>query len=371
MDRWDAVVIGGGIAGVSAAFELTQSGLRTTLLEMESQLAYHTTGRSAALYLENYGHPAVRPLSRASRPIFERPAWADQPLIGEQRGAITVATSRQMEALARQEQEAAAAGTSTRMLTGEEAAALVPALRPIEAALWEPGASDIDVAATHQMYVRGLRRNGGEIRTSSPVTGLAVDGDGWQLACDEDRLRTRFVVDAAGAWGDAVAGLAGVTPIGLTPMRRTAFMVTGPPGSSGWPLVIGAGHDFYFKPDGPQLLCSPSEEEPAEPGDPRPRETDIARAIERINEITTLDIRSVRSSWTGLRTFAPDRSMVIGEAPEAPGFFWLVGQGGTGIETAPAAAQLLASLVTRGEAPDHLAHVQLDALTPGRLRPPA
>lgn len=369
MESWDAVVIGGGIAGVSAAFELSRGGLRTLVVEMEAQLAYHTTGRSAALYLENYGHTAVRPLSRASRPIFESPEWAEHPLIGEQRGAITVATSDQLALLARQEQEAASAGTATRMLTSEEARTLVPALRPIEAALWEPGASDIDVAGTHQMYVRGLRRNGAGIRTDSPVLGLDPAGDAWVVVCGEERLRARFVVDAAGAWGDVVAGLAGIEPIGLTPMRRTAFMVSAPPGSNGWPLVIGAGHDFYFKPDGPQLLCSPSEEEPAEPGDPRPREEDIAIAIERINQVTTLDIRSVRSAWTGLRTFAPDRSMVIGPEPGAPGFFWLVGQGGTGIETAPAAAQLIASLVIRGEAPEHLAHLDLAALTPARLRP--
>jgi D-arginine dehydrogenase len=370
METWDAVVVGGGIAGVSAGFELARAGWKTLILEMERQLAFHTTGRSAALYLENYGHPAVRPLSRASRPIFESPPWAEHPLIGRRRGAITVATDSQLGELGRQAEEAAAAGTTTRMLTGEEAVELVPALRQdrVAAALWEPGAADLDVAGTHQMYVQGVRRHGGEIRRQAPVTGLVGDDGGWQVMCASRSLRTRVVVNAAGAWGDHVAELAGVPPVGLVPMRRTVFMVGSPPNAIDWPLVIGAGHDFYFKPDGPQLLCSPSEEEPAEPGDPRPHEEDIVLAIERINTVTTLDIRSVRSSWTGLRTFAPDRSMVIGEDPAASGFFWLVGQGGTGIETAPAAAQLLSSLVIDGVAPDHLAQVSLAALAPGRLR---
>ncbi len=371
MERWDAVVVGGGIAGVAAAAELAAGSMRVLLVEQEPQLAFHTTGRSAALYLENYGHPAIRPLSRASRPVFGSPPpdVADGPLFGEVRGALTVAEEGHEEELDEQQRSGQEAGTVVHRLDPADAVRRVPALRPdrVVGALWEPDATDIDVSATHQMYVRLLRKAGGEVRTSTPVSALEHQGETWVLTAGEDRIRAARIVNAAGAWGDQVAGLAGLRPVGLTPMRRTAFMVGGPPDSEHWPLVIGAGHDYYFKPDGPQLLCSPSEEEPDLPGDPRPREEDIARAIERINDVTTLGIRSVRSSWTGQRTFAPDRAMVIGPDPEAPSFLWLVGQGGTGIQTAPAAARLLAGLAVRGTPPGDLAHVDVAALSPGRF----
>lgn len=371
MDHWDVVVIGGGIAGVSAAAELATRSARVLLLERESQLAYHTTGRSAALYLENYGHPAIRPLSRASRSMFASPPpdVAEGPLFGEARGALTVGEAGHEGELDQQLLAGEASGTPVQRISAADAIARVPALRPekVIGALWEPDATDIDVAGTHQMYVRSLRRSGGEIRTSMPVTGLRLQDGAWSVACGGDRLMARHVVDAAGAWGDQVAALAGLRPVGLTPMRRTAFMVAGSTEGLHWPLVIGAGHDYYFKPDGPQLLCSPSEEEPEEPGDPRPREEDIAFAIERINQVSKLGIRSVRSSWTGQRTFSPDRAMVIGPDPEAPSFHWLVGQGGTGIQTAPAAARLLAGLALDGSPPTDLAHVEVGALSPGRF----
>ncbi len=371
MERWDAIVIGGGIAGVSAAAELAARSARVVVLERESQLAYHTTGRSAALYLENYGHPAIRPLSRASRTIFSSPpdGLTDGALFGEVRGALTVAEAGHEHELDEQLRSGAQAGTVVHRISVAEALDRVPVLRKelVVGALWEPDATDIDVAGTHQMYVRALRRAGAEIRTSTPVTGLDGGDGGWVVTSGTERFLGRMVVNAAGAWGDQVAALAGLKPVGLTPMRRTAFMVAGSADGADWPLVIGAGHDYYFKPDGSQLLCSPSEEEPDAPGDPRPREEDIALAIERINEVTTLAIRSVRSSWTGLRTFAPDRAMVIGPDPDAPSFHWLVGQGGTGIQTAPAAAMLMAGIALDGSPPDHLSHIDAPALSPGRF----
>lgn len=372
MDTFDGVVVGGGIAGVSVGFELAQRGYRILLLEMERHLAQHTTGRSAALHAEAHGHPAVQPLTHASRSVFESPPdLTDVPLAGERRGILTIAGAAQMAHLAEEAEAARAAGHTTHLLDGTKAVQRVPVLRPdwVAGALWQPDAFDIDVAATHQMYVRGIRLHGGEIRTRSPVTALAGDGSGgWTVTSGSERWRAGVVVDAAGAWGDRVAQMAGVAAVGLIPKRRTAFMVGSQPDRAHWPLVWSAGGDFYFKPDGVQLLCSLAEEEPSEPGDPRPREEDIALAIQRINLATTLDIGSVRSSWTGLRTFAPDGGMVIGAEPGAPGFYWLVGQGGSGIGSAPAAAQLLASLIVDGVAPAHLAHVDLDALGPSRLR---
>ena len=212
----------------------------------------------------------------------------------------------------------------------------MPALRSdlIEAASWEPAAADMDVAAIHQAFVRQLRQNDGTIATSSPVTELD-HGRIWTVTAGDSRFEADIIVNAAG-----------VPSLGLIPKRRTAFMVTGPPQSERWPLVTDVGHTFYFKPDGPQLLCSPADETPSEPCDAKPDPVDISLAIERINAISTLEIRSVRSSWAGLRTFAPDDSMVIGFEPGFDGFFWLAGQGGTGIQTAPAAARLAAGMMS-------------------------
>jgi D-arginine dehydrogenase len=178
------------------------------------------------------------------------------------------------------------------------------------------------------------------------------------------------VVNASGAWGDLVAGLAGIEPIGLQPMRRTAFMVPGDAACADWPFVVDIEERFYFRPDGAQFLCSLAEETLSPPIDPRPEMADIAIAIDRINEATTLGIRTVSSQWTGLRTFAPDREMVIGPEPGTPGFFWLVGQGGTGIQTSPACGALVAALVTGTPPPPELdaAGIDPDQYSPDRFR---
>ncbi|HEY5649894.1 MAG TPA: FAD-dependent oxidoreductase [Acidimicrobiia bacterium] len=347
--RVDVVVIGGGIAGVSVAAELS-TNRAVTLLEGESTLAYHTTGRSAALFFGSYGHPDTLPLTRLSHEWFENPP-TDHPVLSL-RGALTVAFSGDLPELE---------GGIT--ISGSEAVDLVPVLdgTRLIGAVWEPDAADMDVAAIHQAYVRILRSNGGEIVTSARVT-LLERGSPWRITTAAGTWEADIVVNAAGAWGDEVAMMAGLAPVGLVPKRRTAFMVTAPPNSERWPLVTDAGHHFYFKPDGLQLLCSPADETPSEPCDARPQDVDIALAIERINEATTLGIRSIRSSWAGLRTFAPDGSMVIGPDPDDETFFWLVGQGGTGIQTAPAAAQLAAGLID-GDPP-----MSGDPFDPARFR---
>ena len=241
-----------------------------------------------------------------------------------------------------------ASGAGSELLTGERAVELAPALRPeaVAAGLWEPSARDLDVAGLHQAFVRIARRHGTEIRTTASVTAIERKNSGWSVATGDETTSCAVVVNAAGAWGDQVAAMAGVEPVGLQPMRRTAFMVPGRDEYAHWPMVVDTDQRFYFKPDGVQILCSLAEEEPSPPTDPKPRTEDVALAIERINAATHLGIRTVNSQWTGLRTFAPDRELVIGEEPSAPGFFWLVGQGGTGIQTSPAYGSLLASLVT-------------------------
>ena len=368
----DFVVIGGGIAGVSATAHLAPHG-SVMLLEMESSMAYHTTGRSAALFVLNYGAEGSRPLAHASQSFLEKPPEdsADGPLL-EDRGLLWVGTSEQMPDLERLAAEGQASGAASRLIDVDEVASLVPVVRRdvVAGGLFEPSAWDIDVARLHQAFVRIARQQGAEIRTDSPVTAIERTGSGWAVHAGGSRVECDVVVNTSGAWGDDVARMAGVPPIGLVPMRRTAFMVPGDKTYSDWPMIVDADQNFYFKADGVQLLCSLAEEEPSEPGDARPRMEDVALAIDRINATTTLGIRSVNSQWVGLRTFAPDRDLVVGEEPTAPGFFWLVGQGGTGIQTSPAYGELLACQVLDVELPRDLAEAGVDPVTthPSRFR---
>lgn len=373
MRRADVVVIGGGIAGVSAGHFISASGRSVVLVETEQALAHHTTGRSAALYFGSYGHATVRPLSRASHGFLHSPPGdlVEAPLLSP-RGALTVARPHQLATVDDAVETGSALGVTVERLSPEAAAELVPVLRTdlLAAAAWEPGAADIDVAALHQAFVRGMRREGAEVRTGAPVTGLSRAGGRWHVDGPGGQVECETVVNAAGAWCDVVASMAGVPPIGLVPKRRTAFMVPGDPEWSRWPLVADADHDFYFKPDGVQLLCSPGDETPTEPSDARADPLDVALAIDRINEATTLGIRTVRSAWAGLRSFAPDGGMVVGFDPSVDGFLWLAGQGGTGIQTAPAAGMLAADLVGGGPMRPELAGHGVDpgALSVDRLR---
>lgn len=370
MSDFDVIVIGGGMAGISVAYELAATH-RVVVTEAEAQLAAHSTGRSAAILIPSYGSETARPLTVASQAFLldPPPGFTDMPFMSN-RGALWIARPDQATSLEPVAAAAEEAGTQAIPLSAEEAVEMVPVLRPdrLHGALWEPDALDMDVAAIHQSYVRGLRQRKGEVVTSAPVSRIQRQGSAWVVEAGDHELTASILVNATGAWGDVIARLAGVTPVGLQPMRRTAFMVGGKDEWVKWPMVIDADHEFYFKPDGPQLLCSPADETPTDPGDARPDPLDVALAIERINEATTLEIRSVRSEWAGLRTFAPDRSLVIGPDPEVPEFVWMVGQGGTGIQAAPATAQLTAALV-RGEGmPGHIAEAGLDlsAVSPDR-----
>jgi D-arginine dehydrogenase len=241
-------------------------------------------------------------------------------------------------------------------------------MRPawLSGGLHEPSGADIDVAGLHQAFVRIARTHDSEIVKGAPVAAIARRNGQWVVRSGDREIEADSVINAAGAWGDRIAALAGVEPLGLQPMRRTAFMVPGSEDSASWPMVVEATEQFYFRPDGVQFLCSLAEETPSEPMDARPRMEDVALAIDRINEATTFGIRSVSSQWAGLRTFAPDRDLVIGEDPTAPGFHWLVGQGGIGIQTSPAYGKLLACLITDEPLPEHFSAVGVD---PARTSP--
>lgn len=370
----DVVVIGGGIAGVAAAAFLAPHA-SVEVLESEPTLAYHTSGRSAALLVEEYGSTGSRPLVKAARPFLDSPppGSVDNPLLSDR--SFMWVSGKGTDTLAALEERAAIAqgrGARCELMTPDQVITHVPAMRPdwLDGGLYEPTAADIDVAGLHQAFVRIARSHDAQVHTSSPVTAIERSGGGWSIHSGEKVVSADLVVNAAGAWGDRVAGMAGVTPIGLQPMRRTAFMVSGSESSSSWPMVVEANEQFYFRPDGVQFLCSLAEETPSEPMDARARMEDVALAIDRINEATTLGIRSVNSQWTGLRTFAPDRDLVIGEDPTAPGFHWLVGQGGTGMQTSPAYGELLACLALDLSLPDHFASVGVDPerTSPARFR---
>jgi D-arginine dehydrogenase len=372
---YDVAVVGGGIAGVSAACELAEAGLSTALVEREDQLAHHTTGRSAAVYLESLGSPVVQALTGSSRADYL--AAPDRFAVGT--GIDPLLTPRPMLMIAAAEQLAALESElivtpSLRRLDPTEALALCPALRPerLAGAAIEEDAADIDVMGLHDGYRRLLVATGGHILRSWPIVGIEPAGRGWRLRSPDSSIDVAAVVIAAGAWCDQVAALAGARPIGLTPLRRTIAVCRLPDPSAlhrETPMVTDAADTFYFRPEGPHALCSPADETPSEPVDARPDELDVALAIDRINQATTLGLRSVVTTWAGLRTFAPDRVPVVGQDPDIPNLWWLAGQGGYGIQTAPAMARCLVSLLLgRGLPADLIARgVEENQLAPGRF----
>lgn len=362
-------VLGGGMAGVSIAYELCAT-TDVILIEREAQLAVHTTGRSAAMYLASYGNETVRRLTAASRSDFDQlEQILDTPPLLTLRPLLWVADTDTNSASGLAAAEAAGA----RRIDVDQALMLWPALRRdrIAAAAVDDGAMDIDVLGLHQGYVRGLRSRGGEIVRSASGT-VHRDGDGWRVGTGDGQVIVDVVVNAGGAWADEIAVAAGVRPVGLRPLRRTLFTspVQWPTSIEGWPLLVDALERWYVKPEsGGQVLASPADETPSEPCDARPDPLEVARALDDINAATGLGLRSVRSSWAGLRTFAADRSPVVGYAPDAPGFFWFAGQGGYGIQMAPALARVGAALLLDGDLPEDVATRGLTAtcLGPGRF----
>lgn len=365
MSQYDVIVIGGGIAGVSIGYELSKDR-SVCLLEMESTLAFHTTGRSAATFLETYGGPEIRALTTGSREFLENPPEHFEPQLMTSRPLLQFAKAGRGQVIEQLHADVLPLVPDAELLEPDQMADLFPVLREgaVERGMYEPGAMELDVHAIHQGYMRGFRAQGGEIVKSAPVTGLSHGADGWTVTSADGETRTAaVVVNAAGAWGDVVAELAGAKQIGLMPLRRTIFMVASPSGADTKDLPIFGDIDqsFYVKPEGEQFLCSPADETPQLPSDAKPDELEIARALDEINAATTLNARSVSSSWAGLRSFVPDRNFVVGFDPEVDGFFWFVGQGGYGIQTAPASARNGAALVRGEGVPDDLVARGLDA----------
>jgi D-arginine dehydrogenase len=368
---FDFVVVGAGMAGLSVAAELSRSA-RVAVLERESQPGYHATGRSAALFSELYGNATIRALTRASRSfLFEPPAgFAVHPLV-EPRGTLYFAAVDELAALDALGVSLGADAKPMR-LDAAQTQAKLPVFKPGYAggSLYEEGSVDIDVAALLQGYAAICKRQRASLHFDSPVEAFERDGAQWRVRSAHATLRAPVVVNAAGAWGDAIARLAGVAPVGLVPKRRTAVTIDVPGGLSAqnWPAAVHAAETFYFKPDAGRLLLSPADETPSEPCDAQPEELDIAIAVDKFQTASGSAVRRLHSRWAGLRSFVADKTPVVGFDDHAPGFFWLVGQGGYGIQTAPAMARAASALAQRADLPaDLLAQgVSVDALASGR-----
>ncbi len=363
---FDAVVIGAGIAGASAAAALA-ADRRVALIEAEEQAGYHSTGRSAAIWVLNYGPADVRALTRLSRGFFESPPadFAETALM-RRRPVLFLARPEQVPELDR----FLADSTGVRPLAVAEAGALVPALRPgyAAAAAIEADAFDMDVAAIHQGFLRQLRARGGTLALRQRAGRIERRDGAWQVAASGGAVfRAPVVVDAAGAWADEVASMAGIRPLRLIPCRRTAAIIDPSPRDvSDWPLILDVGHGWYARPEArTQLMVSPADETPTHPHDVRPEEIDVALGIDRMQQALDIEVRRVERSWAGLRTFTQDGSLAFGWDRRAPGFFWCAGQGGYGIQTSPAAGRLVADLIA-GRDPGAAAIVA--AVDPNRFR---
>ncbi len=343
----DIAVIGAGMAGASLAAELAPHA-RVLLLEAEDAPGYHATGRSAAFWEECYGGPGVVPLTRASGTYLAEHGFLSP------RGALYVGRAQDRAAMAAFRESYAGTGVTIKPLAPEALAARVPHIRPEwSEALHQPACADIDVAGLHQHYLARARRHGVAIACRASVAGIVREAGAWTITVARgESLRAACVVNAAGAWADEIARAAGVRPVGIAPFRRTvAVLRVDPPAPADLPLVIDVGGSFYFKPDNGRLWLSPHDEIPSAPCDAAPEELDVALAIDRFQTVTDWRIVAVERRWAGLRSFAPDRMPVYGFDPAAEGFFWFAGQGGFGIQTAPAAARLGAQVLL-GQAPD-------------------
>ena len=370
----DIVIVGAGIAGASAAYALAPRA-RLIVLEREERPGYHSTGRSAALFSATYGNAPVRALARAGRTFLESPppGFATHPILAP-RGSLVYGDPGQRDALAARCDDWRATGTEVRLLSGAEVRALVPPLRETvaEVGILEPGARDIDVDALHQGFLRGARAGGVTFTMGAELRAAEFGGGSWRLVTSAGELRAPVLVNAAGAWADDVARIAGVAPLGIQPLRRTAviFECARFGGPQSWPMAVNAGETLYFKSDAGRFLASPADQTPSPPCDAQPEEIDVATLIDRLERETLFEVKRLTAKWAGLRSFAADRTPVCGFDPRQPAFFWLAGQGGYGIKTSPALSALAAALILRRGVPAALADEGVDpqALAPARLR---
>ena len=376
MQSADVIVVGGGIAGAGAAYEIAAFA-SVVLLERETHCGYHSTGRSAASFTENYGNSLVRRLAIASRAFLSTPphGFCEHALLRPQ-PVITIARSDQLLLLQQQLDQARALVPSITRIAPAEVLARVPILRAdyVTDAFVEPHAMEIDVHGLHQGYLKGARVRGVRVVVDAGVTAVEHRSERWWVTTPAGIFAAPLIVNAAGAWADLIAIMAGVRPIGLVPKRRTAFTLPVPAGldSRNWPMIDDVAEEFYFKPDAGQLFVSPGDATPSAPLDAYPDDLDVAAGVERLERATLINVTRVSRSWAGLRTFARDASPVAGLDGSASGFCWLAGQGGFGIKTSPALSRACAALVRGQPLPDEFGRLGIGAhdLSPDRLREP-
>jgi D-arginine dehydrogenase len=369
----DFLVIGCGMAGAAIASHLSRQA-SVLVLEMEDQPGYHSTGRSAALFSENYGNATIRALSRASRDFFLSPpaGFCEAPLL-KPRTVLMFGRSNQRAAF-EQMLKSASSGSTLDQVSAQAALELSCVLRPegLLGGLLDRNAADIEVHELHRGYIRALKRHGGGIKLGTCVADIRRDAGKWLVRCGEESFRADVIVNAAGAWAGQVAQMAAAQDIHLQPRRRTAVLTDPPPGLTPerWPFIVDVQEQIYLKPDAGLLLFSPADETPVDPCDAQPEDLDVAIAVERLQSETTLEVHRIRRKWAGLRSFVADRSPVIGYDHIQPGFFWVAALGGYGIQTAPALSELAAGLALHDRAELRLAELQLSLndLSPLRLR---
>lgn len=337
----DFLIIGGGIAGISAAARLSALG-SVTVLEQESALGYHASGRSAALYERNYGKPSTIALNEASLQFHQ-----DAGVLGP-RGFLLLGSAGEDEAFDADRDYMQLDDCSL-----DAAFEMCPILNPdvITRAAHDPHAWDIDTDLLLQTFAKTAKKNGARIITNAPVAAIARTDAGWAVISDETH-DARIIINAAGAWVDEIATLADIAPLGFTPLRRSMGRIPAPGGHdvSCWPLIFGPGEKWYAKPDAGALIVSPADEDLVAPHDAFADDMVLAEGFARYEKHVTEPVTRLLSSWAGLRTFAPDRQLVLGASPEDDSFIWCAGQGGYGMQSSPGASQFLADVIS-GAAP--------------------
>ena len=377
MSEFDVIIVGAGIAGASLAYRLAPRA-RVLLLEMEDQPGFHATGRSAAFFAETYGNETIRRITVASRAFYENPpdGFVDVPLL-EPCGALHIGREDQAAALDEHYETTRALAPSIERREGGFAREKAEVLDPdtITGCVWEPDSQAINVAELHQGFLKGAKLAGCDLATRAEVTSLTRSEGIWRVETSAGVYRAAIVVNAAGAWAGELARKAGALAIAVTPYRRSVCVLDpakaeGIKGDvSSWPLVIDVDEEFYFKPSGGTIWLSPADETPSPPCDAQPDELDLAIAVDRLQSASSIRVRRIEHSWAGLRTFAEDRTPVVGFDPSCEGFFWLAGQGGYGIQTSPALSEIAAHLMGYGDMPNGLDAGEdvIAALDPGRF----
>ena len=354
----DFIIIGGGIAGASAGYELCKLG-KVILLEKEKLPGFHTTGRSSAIFQKSFNKadPLLNILVTASEPFLRTPPddFTTHPLLND-RPLLYIAQSDDQNELDSLQTKLANINIDAHFIEGPDAKELIPVLSEDYQgrALLEQGVADIDVGALHNGYLRAIKAAGGQVITQAAVTDLEKKDQNWHITSSKGCFQAPIVVNAAGAWVDQIAEMAHITPINIQPLRRTVILVPSTKENcpNDWPLVMDTAQGYYFKPDSGKVLMTPGDHHLSPPSDVQPEEIDIAYAAHYLEQATTLSVDKIDRSWAGLRNHVSDGYPVVGFDPKAEGFFWLAGQGGYGIKTAPVMGRITANLIAHNKLPD-------------------